>query len=177
MTEEFQHETWDKEFAKQYKAMTREEKEAAFKDYLITRTFEGISKLSEETAETVLKHTSQACLKTALSQIIHFGYDPDKGDIDAFNAAAQKMENMLGEGTAHITRQGNIVDYVTASGRCVCPFVKYYKVVKPFPNQCLCAKNLIKTMYEVAHKGLVKADVIEAYNRGGNCCHFRIELL
>jgi hypothetical protein len=84
---------------------------------------------------------------------------------------------MLGEGKASITRQGNIIDYITASGQCVCPLIKYYKLFKPFPNLCLCSKNFAQGLYEVGHKGPVRVEVLETYAQGGNSCHWKIELL
>lgn len=160
------------------KARRREELVRAYLNDTLSKTFQGISELNKEAAGTVLKETCKACVNSWLSFIKHnYGYDPEKPDLDAFLAAEEKMEKHLSQGKMSVTRQGNIITEVLAAGQCTCPLVKDYKLVKPFPNFCLCAENGVKMLWETALKRPVKLEVIEAYNRGGNSCTMKIELL
>ena len=163
---------------KESKTRRREELTSIYINDILKKTFEGISQLNEEAAETVLKSTCRGCTDRVLSFLAHnYGYDPEKPDLDAFMAAEEKLENLMFPGQSSLTREGNIVNAIVKAGECVCPFVKDYKIAQPFPNLCLCGKNAIAVLYEAATKRPVKAELIECYNRGGNCCHFRVELL
>ena len=145
---------------------------------ILKNTFEGISQLNEEAADTVLKSTCRGCIARMLSFMAHnYGYDPEKPDLDAFVAAEEKIKNLLFPGKSSLTREGNVITAIVKAGECVCPLVKDYKIVPPSPNLCLCGKNTMKVLYEAASKRPVKVELIEGYNRGGNCCHFRAELL
>lgn len=160
------------------KAKKKEELTSIYINEILKGTFEGISQLNEEAADTVLKGTCRGCANRVLSFLAHnYGYDPEKPDLDAFMTAEEKLENSMFPGQSSLTREGNIINAIVKAGECVCPFVKDYKMVKPFPNLCLCGKNAIAVLYEAATKRPVKAELIECYNKGGNCCHFRVELL
>jgi len=160
------------------KARRREELVRAYLNDTLSKIYSGISELSEEAAETVLKEACKACANGWLSFLAHnYSYDPEKPDLDAFLVAEEKMLKRLSEGKVSITRQGNIITEVLTPGYCVCPLVRNYNLVKPFPNYCLCAENSYKVLYEAALKRPVKVEVIESYNRGGNSCTMKIELL
>lgn len=156
----------------------KEEAVRAFLNSTIENTFLGISQLDEEAAETVLKNTCKACVSSMLTFLTHnYGYDPEKPDLDAYIAADEKMEKLLTQGQASIIRDGNTIIYTSKSGHCVCPLVKDYKIVQAFPNLCLCTKNCMTALYEAAAKRPVNVEIVEAYNRGGNSCTLKIELL
>ena len=160
------------------KARKREELTRIYINEILKNTFEGISQLDEEAAETVLKSTCRGCADRTLSLLAHkYGYDPKKHDLDAYIAAEEKVDNLLFPGQSSITKEGNIITYISKAGECACPLVKDYKIAQPSPNLCLCSKNFVRVMYEAAAKRPAKVEVIESYNRGGNCCHFRVELL
>jgi len=160
------------------KARKREELARAFINEIVSKTFEGISQLSEDAEETVLRSTCRGCAGRVLAFMAHnYGYDPEKPDLDAYMAADEKLEKLLAHGQASRTREGNIINAVSKAGECMCPLVRDYKIIQPYPNLCICSKNFMKVQYEAAARRPVKVDVIESYNRGGNCCHFRIELL
>ena len=160
------------------KARKREELIRIYINETLKNTFEGISQLNEEAAETVLKSTCRGCADRTLALMAHkYGYDPEKPNLDAYIAAEEKMENSFFPGQSSIAREGNIITVISKTGECVCPLVRDYKIVQPSPNLCLCSKNFVKVQYEAAAKRPVKVEVIESYNRGGNCCHFRVELL
>jgi len=160
------------------KARKREELTKIYLNEFMKHTFEGISQLDEEAAEIVLKNTCKGCVGRVLSFLAHnYGYDPEKSNFDDFMAAEKKLENQMFPGQSSLTREGNIINSIVKAGECVCPFVKDYKVVQPFPNLCSCGKNAIAVLYEAVTKRPVKAELIESYIKGGNCCHFRLELL
>ena len=160
------------------KARKREALVRAYLNDTLSKLYSGVSELSEEAAETVLKEASKACANGWLPFLAHnFGFDPEKFYLDAFLVAEEKMLKDFSGGKASITRQGNIITEILAPGCCTCPLVTVHNMVKPFPNYCLCAKNGYKALYEAALKRPVKVDMIETYNMGGNCCHFKIELL
>jgi hypothetical protein len=155
------------------------EKEELVRSYLndtLSKTYSGISKLGEEATETVLKESCKACTNGWLGMLAHYGYDSKKPDIDAFLVAEKKVMERIAEGKASIIKEGNIITEVLTPGHCGCPLVKNYKLVKPFPGLCLCAKNGYKRLYETALQRPAKVEVIETYNRGGNSCTMKIEL-
>ena len=144
----------------------------------LKNTFEGISQLDEESAETVLKSTCRGCADRVLSFLAHnYGYNPEKPDLDAYMAAEEKMDDLMFHGQSSLTREDNIINSIVRVGECVCPYVKDYKLAPPFPNLCLCGKNAMRIIYEAAAQRPVRVELIEGCNRGGNCCHFRAELL
>ena len=160
------------------KASRREEFVRAYLNDVISNTFQGVSELNEELAGTVLKETCKSCVSSWLAFIKHnYGYDPEKPDLDAFLVVEEKTQNRISDGKFSISRQGNVITEVLTPGQCSCPLVKEHKLVKPFPNLCKCAENGIKMLWEAALKRPVKMEVTEAYNRGGNSCTMRIELL
>jgi len=160
------------------KARRREELVKAYLNDTITKTFQGISELDEEAANTVLKESCKACVNSWISWFKHnYGYDFDKPDLDAFVAAQNKSQNHFSEGHASTTRQGNIIYDVQTPGRWGCPLVRNHKVVKPFPNLCLCAKNAFKMFFEYGLKRPVKVDLVETCLMGGKTCTLKIELL
>ena len=160
------------------KARRREELTSIYINQIIKNTFEGISQLNEEAAETVLKNTCRGCANRVLSFLAHnYGYDPEKPNLDAYMAAEKKMDDLMFPGQSSLTREGNIINSIVKGGECVCPFVRDYKLAQPSPNLCLCGKNAMRVIYEAATQRPVKVELIESYNRGGNCCHFRAELL
>ena len=160
------------------KERKREELVRSYLNDTLTRVYSGISELSEEAAEKVLKEACKACATGWLSFFAHnYGYDPEKPDLDAFLVAEEKFLKHLSEGKVSITRQGDTITEVMTPGYCVCPLIKTYGLVKPFPNYCLCARNGYKLLYETALKRPVKVDVVESYNMGGNACTIKIELL
>lgn len=145
---------------------------------ILKRTFEGISQLTEGAAETVLESTCKACVDRALAFMAHnYGYNPEKPDLDAFIAADEKLENLYAQGQASVTREGDTITWISKTGGCSCTLVKDYGIVRAFPNLCLCSKNFVKVAYQAAAQRPVKVELVESYIRGGNCCHFRIELL
>jgi hypothetical protein len=156
----------------------KEELASIYIKEILKNTFEGISQLNEEAAETVLKGTCRGCAGRMLSFLAHnYGYDPEKPDLDTYMAAEEKLENLMFPGQSSLTKEGNIVNAIVKVGECVCPLVKDYKIIQPSPNLCLCGKNAMATLYKAATKRPVKVELIESCNRGGNCCHFRAELL
>ncbi|GAI29596.1 unnamed protein product [marine sediment metagenome] len=156
----------------------KEELASIYIKEILKNTFEGISQLNEEAADTVLKSTCRGCVARMLSFMAHnYGYDPEKPDLDAFMAAEEKIQNLMFPGQSSLTREGNIITAIVKAGECVCPLVKDYKIVQPSPNLCLCGKNAMAVVHEAATKRPVKVELIESYIRGGNCCHFRAELL
>lgn len=160
------------------RARKREELSRIYINEILRKTFEGIGQLSEEAAETVLQSSCRGCAQNTLAFVAHnYGYDPEKPDIDAYIVAAEKMEKRFAEGQASITKEGNTVTHLIKPGACICPLVKDFKIVPAFPNLCLCSKNYLEFLYGAAAQRPAKAELIETYNRGGNCCHFRIELL
>ena len=66
------------------KARKKEELARAYLNDTISKTFQGISELDKEAAETVLKESSKACATGWLSFLTRYGYDPEKADLDAF---------------------------------------------------------------------------------------------
>lgn len=160
------------------KATRKEELARAWISDMLTKAYLGVSELNEDAAETVLKRCSEGCAKSWLSFITrNYGWDPEKSDLGAFLEAQEKFEKRLSGDTVTITREGNIITEAFAPGYCTCPLVRAYKLVKPFPNLCLCAKNTFKATYEAGAKRPVRVEVIESYCRGGNSCTLRIELL
>ncbi len=160
------------------KARKREELARIYVNDILRKTFEGISHLNEKQAETVLKTSSKACAERMLAFVAHnYGYNPEKPDLDAFIVASEKLEKLFAQGQASVTKEGNTITHITRPKECVCPLVKDYKIVQAFPNLCLCSKNYVKGLYQAAAKGPVTVELIETLNRGGSCCHFRIELL
>ena len=163
---------------KELKAKRKEELIRAYLNSILRETFFGISQLNEEAAETILKNTSKACANAALAFMAHnYGYDPRRADFDAFLIAEEKMQKQLAQGQASVTREGNIITEVVRCGECVCPLVKDYKIIQPFPNLCLCAKNHFKALYEAGAKRPVKVEMIETYNRSGKSDIIKIKLL
>lgn len=160
------------------KARKRDELARIHINELLKRTFEGISRLADDAAETVFESTCKACVDRALAFMAHnYGYDPDKPDLDAFIAADEKLENLYAQGQASVTREGDTITWISKTGGCSCTLVKDYGIVRAFPNLCLCSKNFVKVAYQTAAQRPVKVEIVESYMRGGNCCHFRIELL
>jgi len=160
------------------KTRKREELTRIYIDGVLKNTYEAINQLDEEAAEEVLKGTCRGCTDRVLSFLANnYGYDPENPDVDAYMAAERKMDDLMFPGQSSLTREGNIINSIVKGGECVCPFVKDYKLAKPFPNLCLCGKNAMRVIYEAASQRPVKVELIEGYNRGGNCCHFRAELL
>ena len=160
------------------KARKRDELARIHTNEVLKRTFEGISRLSDDAAETVLESTCKACVDRAVAFMAHnYGYDPDKPDLDAFIVADEKLENLYAQGQASVTREGDTITWISRTGGCSCTLVNDYGIVQAFPKLCLCSKNFVKVAYQAAAQRPVKVDIVETYNRGGNCCHFRIELL
>jgi len=160
------------------KARKREELTRIHINEVLKRTFEGISQLSEEAAETVLESTCRACVERALAFMAHnYGYDPERPDLDALMVADEKLENIYAQGQASVTKEGNTITWISKTGGCSCTLVKDYGVVRAFPNLCLCSKNFVKALYGAAAKRPVRVEIVESYIRGGDRCHFRIELL
>ena len=160
------------------KAKKMEELTRIYLNEFMKHTFEGISQLNEEASEIVLKNTCKGSVGRVLSFLAHnYGYNPEKSNLDAFMAAEEKLESQMFHGQSSLIKEGNIINSIVKAGECVCPFVKDYKIVQPFPNLCSCGKNAIAFLYETVTKRPVKAELIESYIQGGNCCHFRLELL
>lgn len=160
------------------KARKRDELARIHINELLKRTFEGIGRLSNDAAEMVFENTCKACVDRAIAFMAHnYGYDPDKPDLDAFIAADEKLENLYAQGQASVTREGDTINWISKTGGCSCTLVQDYGIVQAFPNLCLCSKNFVKVAYQAAAGRPVKVEIVESYNRGGNCCHFRIELL
>jgi len=145
---------------------------------ILKNTYEGISRLDEAAADKVFAGTCRGCADRVLSFIEHnYGYDPESHDLDAWLVNQQKMDNFFFPGQSSLTRQGNIINDVVKVGECVCPLVKDFKLVEPFPNLCLCGKNTMRTIYESVTQRPVRVELIEGCNRGGKCCHFRAQIL
>ncbi len=160
------------------KARKKEELIRTYVNGILKNTYRGISQLDEEAADMVLKGTCRWCADRVLSFVVHnYGYDPEKPDLDAWMVAQEKMDEFFFPGQSSLTREGNIINDIVKVGECVCPLVKDLNLVEPSPNLCLCGKNAMATLYKAATKRPVKVELIESCNRGGNCCHFRAELL
>ena len=160
------------------KARKRERLGRIYLNGILRNIYEGISQLDEEAAETILGFSCRGCADRVLSFLTHnYGYDPENPNLDAYMAAEEKMDDYMFPGQSSLTREGNIVNAIVKAGECVCPLVKDYKLVQPSPNLCLCGKNAMRTLYEAATQRPVKVELIESYNKGGNCCHFRAEIL
>lgn len=158
------------------KAKTEELAQAWFKD-MLSKAYQGISELNEKAAEIVLKRCSEACSKYWLSLLTQkYSWDPERSDFDAFLKAQEAFEKHMSNGKASITKKGKVLEEEFWDGECTCPLVKNYKLVKPFPNLCLCAQNTFKAIYEAGAKRPVKAEVVESYCRGGNRCLLRFEI-
>ena len=160
------------------KARKKEELARIYINEIVRNTFHGISQLDEQAAETVLKSTCRGCVERTLAFIAHnYGYDPEKPDLDAYMAGEDKLNNVLIPGKSSRTREGNVITLTVKAGECISPLVRDYKLVQPSTNLCLCSKNFTRVLYEAAAQRSVKVDLIESYNKGGNCCQFRVELL
>jgi len=150
--------------------------ESWFED-LVKSAYQGISELGPKDAEIVLRRCSESCQRFWLSILRNkFGWDPGSPDLDNFLSAQEAFEKHMSSGKAQITQKGNVIEEKFWDGECTCPLVKKYKLVKPFPNLCLCAQNTFKAVYEAGVKREVKAEVVESYCRGGKCCHLRFEI-
>jgi len=161
---------------KKSRVKTEEFAQAWFNDTL-TRAYQGIGELDEKGAEIVLRRCSEACSKYWLSLLYKkYGWDPERSDFDVFLKAQEAFEKHMSNGKASIIRKGNVIEEEFWDGECTCPLVKKYKLVKPFPNLCLCAQNTFKAVYEAGAKMPVKAEVVESYCRGGNRCLLRFKI-
>jgi len=137
----------------------------------------GIRKLSQEAQKTVFREQCLACYTAIMGGVVRTcSCDPATLDVDGFIKAYEPIEKAATAGSAKITRKGNIITYEQKSGFCPCPLIKS-EVIDPYPNLCLCTQEVEKRLFEFAHKGSVKVDILESYMKGGDRCLIRIELL
>ena len=93
-----------------------------------------------------------------------------------FLEAQEALEKHFAGGKALLRRRGMVIEEEFWPRECTCPLVKNYKLVKPFPNLCLYARNTFKTVYEASAKRPIKAEVVESYCRGETRCLLRLKI-
>ena len=134
--------------------------------------FQGVGKLDQEAASTVLGETGRLCGSFALASMTARGLEIPAREVDAFLEAHAKAEDIASGGKSKLTREGNAVTIVIEGG-CVCPLVKTLKI-EASPNHCLCTTSHLKHLYETGLGRPVEVELIETCLRGGDSCTIKI---
>lgn len=155
-----------------------EEDRVKFFQMLISKFHEGISQLSGEAQDIMLKKHNEANIEATLAAMARIsGRDPRTFDVDEMIKHHEPIENQYAEGKASLTREGNVIIWKSNLSHCYDPKIQY-GMIKPYPAYCKqCNQYFFESLYGIAHKGEVKVEGLNGVLKGDGECATRIELL
>lgn len=156
----------------------RDEAQMMFWRKLMGKLHEGISQLSGEAQEIMLRKHAEASVDILMDVLAHIsGRDPKTFDVDEMMKNHEMIEKGFADGEArmNISRQDDVITWRTT--QCYDPKLQQ-KIIKPYPAYCRqCNEYFFKGVYQIAHKGPVKIEGSKSILQGDNECLTRIVLL
>jgi len=156
----------------------RDEVQIMFWQKLMGKLHEGISQLSGEAQELMLRKHAEASVDILMDVLAHIsGRDPKTFDVDEMMKNHEMIEKRFADGktTMSISREGDVITWRTS--QCYDPKLQQ-KIIEPYPAYCKqCTEYFFKSLYQIAHKRPVKIEDSKSILRGNDECLTRIVLL
>ena len=172
-----QKDTEKRDNAVQGKKITDEERMRLYLLF-IGKLHEGISQLSDEGQDTMIRKHNEASIEGAMLALSRItSRDPKTFSVDEMIKNHEQIEKQFSDEKASITREDNIITWKSNLSYCYDPKIEQ-GWIKPYPAYCRqCNQYFFEGLYGIAHKGPVKVEGLKGVLKGDDECLTRVELL